>query len=144
MYGCGRFLAKGGGPALALDHRRWRSLLDQRASRLARGSTSEGRQTASVSDLEPILRDLRELVARPDNDFTYSWWDDTAGVVREVDELTAAWRRTGEVPAGLPGLFLPTGGLQELAISSGWGEEFNQLTDRFERSRDYALSFSTK
>jgi hypothetical protein len=35
-------------------------------------------------------------------------------------------------PAGAGGLFLPTGPLQELAMSGGWGDEFLALADRFE------------
>jgi hypothetical protein len=76
-----------------------------------------------ADEIEAIASELRELVARPGNDFTYSWWDDTAGALAELDGITAE---------GLATLFLPTSGMQELAISSGWGSEFNALADRFE------------
>jgi hypothetical protein len=78
---------------------------------------------SQASEIDAIVSELRALAARPDNDFTYGWWDDTAGVLAELDGITAA---------GLATLFLPTSGMQELAISSGWGSEFNALADRFE------------
>lgn len=76
-----------------------------------------------MTDLEAILTELRALVARPDNDFTYSWWDSTEEALAELDGITSD---------GLATLFLPTSGLQELAISSGWGSAFNALADRFD------------
>lgn len=83
-------------------------------------------QGAGLTDLEQIVAELRALAARPDNDFTYSWWDTTEEVLAELDGITGD---------GLSTLFLPTSGMQELAISSGWGSEFNALADRFEASR---------
>lgn len=79
-----------------------------------------------MTEIEQIIADLRALAARPENDFTYSWWDTTAEVLEELDGITRD---------GLSTLFLPTSGMQELAISSGWGNEFNSLADRFEASR---------
>ena len=78
-----------------------------------------------MSDLDAIVTELRALVARPDNDFLYSWWDDAAAALAELDGITRD---------GLATLFLPTSGLQELAISSGWGDEFNALADRFDEA----------
>ena len=79
--------------------------------------------SSQADELEAIVGELRALVVRPGNDFSRSWWDDAAGVLAELDGITAA---------GLATLFLPTSGMQELAISSGWGSEFNALADRFE------------
>jgi hypothetical protein len=79
--------------------------------------------SGQVGEIEAIVSELRALAARPVNDFTCSWWDDTAGLLAELDGITAA---------GLATLFLPTSGMQELAISSGWGSELNALADRFE------------
>ena len=63
-----------------------------------------------MTDLEQIVAALRALAARPDNDFTYSWWDTAEEVLAELDGITQD---------GLSTLFLPTSGMQELAISSG-------------------------
>ena len=87
-----------------------------------------------MSDLAVLLTELRELVARTGNDFTYSWWDGSRDALAEVDSLIAAYQGTGEAPDGLGTLFLPTSGLQELAISSGWGPEFSALADRFDEA----------
>ena len=78
-----------------------------------------------------MLREARALLARPGSDFTWSSWEDTGAALREVDGLI------GEIEAGgLPDrhtvelLFLPTGPLQEVALSSGWGNAFLALADR--------------
>ena len=76
-----------------------------------------------MTELEQIVAELRALAGRPDNDFTYSWWDTTDEVLAELDDITEQ---------DLATLFLPTSGMQELAISSGWGSEFNALADRFD------------
>jgi hypothetical protein len=41
--------------------------------------------------------------------------------LREVDELSAEVRAGGPVPFELGVLFAPTGPLQEVSLSSGWG-----------------------
>jgi hypothetical protein len=87
-----------------------------------------------VPDVAAVLTELRQLVARADNDFGRSWWDGPQDVLVEVDGLTAAYDRSGEIPDGLHTLFLPTSGLHELAISSGWGSEFTALADRFDEA----------
>ena len=94
---------------------------------MASGDTTR----SSSPDLSGILAELRALVARSDNEFIYSWWVDTAEALLEIDALSQAHAATGLVPVGLSALFLPTSGLQELALSSGWGDEFCALADRF-------------
>lgn len=80
-----------------------------------------------MTDVDQIVAELRALVARPGNDFTYSWWDDAERALAELDGISQQ---------DLATLFLPTSGMQELAISSGWGNEFNELADRFDVVRD--------
>lgn len=80
-----------------------------------------------MSDVDQIVTELKALVARPGNDFSYSWWDDAERALAELDAISQQ---------DLATLFLPTSGMQELAIRSGWGEEFNALADRFDLVRD--------
>ena len=57
--------------------------------------------------------------------------------LREIDALVAGIA-SGEIPelVSLKVLFAPAGPIQELSVSSGWGNEFLALADRF----DAALS----
>ncbi|HTJ37295.1 MAG TPA: hypothetical protein VL738_29045 [Dactylosporangium sp.] len=86
---------------------------------------------ADTSALLAVLDDVRALMARDDNDYSWSSFPDAGAALEEIDRL-ATVVRGGGVPAGLGILFLPTGPVQEVAISSGWGDEFLALADRFD------------
>ena len=62
-----------------------------------------------MDDLLAVMLEARRLIARPENDFTWSSF---------IDQEAA--------------LFLPTGPIQEVSLSSGWGDEFVALADRFD------------
>jgi hypothetical protein len=79
-----------------------------------------------------VLAEVRELLARPDADYTWSSFLDADSALAEVDAITDAVRTTGTTPAMLGVLFAPTGPLQEVAISSGWGDHFLTLANRFD------------
>ncbi|MFO1078787.1 MAG: hypothetical protein U1E73_13780 [Planctomycetota bacterium] len=81
--------------------------------------------------LVDLLLELRALVVKPTNDFTWSSWIDGDQAAQELDRGVARLR-AGEAPGFLSVLFLPTGPAQELAISSGWGDTFIRLADRFD------------
>lgn len=83
------------------------------------------------ADLMHVLTRTRELIALPDNDFAWSRWDDADEALREFDALVAEVEAGGR-PARLRLLFLPTGSLQELALSSGWGKAYLELAERFD------------
>jgi hypothetical protein len=80
-----------------------------------------------------VLRAARELLARPENDFSWSSWEDASDAFYEIDNLIVRFQ-VGNLPgsAALTILFLPTGPMQEVSLSSGWGDEFCQLADRFD------------
>ena len=95
--------------------------------------------TPAVSDptgtgdrLGALLRDTRAAVARPDNRFDRSSWEGTAEAVEELDLLIAAAAADSRAARRASMLFLPTGPLQEVALGSGWGDEFLQLADRYD------------
>jgi hypothetical protein len=87
-------------------------------------------------DRDPLLRVLGEtpaLLARPDNNFAWSSWRDGEGALREIDALIASVCN-GAVPdpKQLALLFAPTGPLQQVRLSSGWGELFLDLAERID------------
>jgi len=86
----------------------------------------------SRDDLIAVLREARELLSRPGNDFSWSSWNDAADATGELDELMLAIGR-GELPRlQLEVVFAPTGPMQEASLSSGWAQEFLDLAKRFD------------
>lgn len=82
--------------------------------------------------LSDILTRSKELVSRPQNDFMYSSWEDETAAIRELDHCLEKARNGTLVASDIAILFAPTGPMQELAISSGWSDEFLQLADEFD------------
>ncbi len=80
-----------------------------------------------------VLRDTRALIARPENNFDWSSWEDGAAALREIDALIECVCNGAEPdPLQLRVLFAPTGPIQEVSLSSGWGEIFLKLAQRFD------------
>lgn len=79
-----------------------------------------------------VLAEVRVLLARPGNDYSWSSFVDATAALAEIDALSAVVRDGGAVPVGLRVLFAPTGPIQEVSLSSGWGDEFVRLADRFD------------
>jgi hypothetical protein len=80
-----------------------------------------------------VLREAREFLARPDNEFVWSSWDNGTEAVGEIDCLIACIE-SGDMPKrlDLEVLFAATGSIQEVSLSSGWGGEFLRLSQRFD------------
>jgi hypothetical protein len=80
-----------------------------------------------------VLREAQALLARPGNDFGWSSWEDSAAAFAELDRQIAAVE-SGRPPPRLDVavLFAPTGPIQEVSVSSGWGREFQALAARFD------------
>jgi hypothetical protein len=89
--------------------------------------------TSTTNELVEVLRETREFLARPDNNFIWSHWDGAADALREFDALVAQIE-SGDTSrrSDLELLFAPTGSIQEVSISSGWGEEFLTLSARLD------------
>jgi hypothetical protein len=96
-----------------------------------------GAMGSDAAALLVVLEEIGALLARRDNDYTWSSFGDAEAAVAEINGL-AAVVRTGRLPAGLAVLFAPTGPIQEVAISSGWGDDFLILADRFDAALDAA------
>ena len=80
-----------------------------------------------------VLHEARGLLTRPENDFAWSSWDSPADALRQMDGLILRVE-SGDLSAqmDLTLLFAPTGNIQEVAESSGWGHEFLALAERFD------------
>ena len=74
-----------------------------------------------TSALLAVLADVRAMLARPGNDHTWSSFLDAGTALAEIDEAVAVVRAGGP-PAACGVLLAPTGPIQEVALSSGWGE----------------------
>ena len=97
-------------------------------------STAERRQQDNFASLEAVLLDARALLQRPGNDFSWSSWGDAKEALAEIDQIIAEIR-PGHIPRSrlsISVLFAPTGPIQEVSVSSGWGDEFLALASRFD------------
>jgi hypothetical protein len=97
------------------------------------GSVADG--DAARRELLAVLREARSLLAIPGTDFAWSRWKNAEQALRDMDCLIAAVE-VGMLPERmeLGVLFAPTGSIQEVSVSSGWGEEFLALANRFDEA----------
>ncbi|MBD2162370.1 hypothetical protein H6F46_16900 [Limnothrix sp. FACHB-1083] len=83
--------------------------------------------------LVEVLREVRQFLSRPDNNFDWSSWKDAPAALREIDSIVTRIE-SGDIPkrSDIELLFLPTGPIQEVSVSSGWGQEFCEFASRFD------------
>jgi len=79
-----------------------------------------------------VLREARDLLARPGNEFLWSSWENARQATREIDQLIAEVRSGGLPSEALQIVFAPTGPMQEGSLGSGWCDEFLSLAARFD------------
>ncbi|MGH2950092.1 MAG: hypothetical protein ACRDPC_28150 [Solirubrobacteraceae bacterium] len=79
-----------------------------------------------------VLNEARALLARPDGDFASSRWDDWREAARELDPYIERLRLGPISKAHLSDLLGP---IQEVADSSGWGDDYADLASRFSQIR---------
>ncbi len=91
----------------------------------------------SAAVLLDIFQRARDLVARPENDFAWSSWRDAEHALEEIDGIISRLRN-GDIPDhfAMSILFAPTGPMQELSLSSGWGNRFLQLASEFDEATE--------
>jgi hypothetical protein len=89
----------------------------------------------SLSKLIFVFEETRRLLALPENDFTWSSWENKEAALDEIDGVLSALR-SGSLPAEstLEVLFAPTGPVQEVSLSSGWGDDFVRLSALFDEA----------
>ena len=82
-----------------------------------------------------ILKETKALLALDGNDFSFSSWLDQTQAISEIDSIISELEN-GSVPE-IGVLFALTGPIQEVSLSSGWGNEFLELAERFDK--EYAI-----
>jgi hypothetical protein len=88
---------------------------------------------ADRRELTRVLQRAKALLALPGNDLSWSSWQGPDGALWELDEQIAKIE-AGSLPdrLKLAVLFAPTGPIQEVSVSSGWGYEFLDAAARFD------------
>jgi hypothetical protein len=101
-----------------------------RTKALLDGAPELGNPKALLAEL---LAAAVELVSLEENDFAWTSWKDKAAALRDLETHMATLRSSGHVDIDrLSLLFAPTGPMQELSLSSGWGEPFVKLASYFD------------
>jgi hypothetical protein len=84
------------------------------------------------------LGETRQLLARPDNRFDWSGWANAEAALTEIDAVIEGIRSGASLDATHVGvLFAPTGPIQEVSVSSGWGDAFLALADRIDEAMQH-------
>lgn len=84
-----------------------------------------------------VLNETRGLLSLPDNDFNWSTWSNATEALSEIDGFISLIKTGGSFDGSqLSILFAPTGDIQEVSMSSGWGDRFCQVARRFESAFD--------
>lgn len=89
-------------------------------------------------ELIAVFTRAREALDQPDNDFSWSSWRDAADALAEIDGVIAALRAGSMPQTQMQVLFAPTGPMQEVSLSSGWGYAFLKLADDFDAALERA------
>ena len=90
---------------------------------------------ASTHKLILIIDEVQVLVNRTGNNFDWSSWNDSAHASTELDSIRKLICSDTELSLSkMNGIFLPSGPLQELSLSSGWGDEFVALANRYDEA----------
>lgn len=91
---------------------------------------------AKIEALIEVFEEAKKLLQLEGNDFSWSGWENAEEAVGEVDMILKEIQ-DGKPPGPYANvLFLPTGPLQETSLSSGWGDEFVALADRFDQAME--------
>ena len=87
-----------------------------------------------------ILREAKAFLALDGNDFSWSSWSDQNQAISEIDSIITELEN-GSVP-DIRVLFAPTGPIQEISLSGGWGYEFIELAERFDKEYEIVKNLS--
>jgi hypothetical protein len=98
-------------------------------------------ETPNTSDPRALMIEVLaasiELVSLEDNDFMWSSWEDAATAVQELESYLRLLESSRPVNIErMSVLFAPTGPMQELSLSSGWGEPFIKLASYFDQAAE--------
>jgi hypothetical protein len=80
-----------------------------------------------------LLKKIKEIIITLKTDTLWSSFDNKEDILEELDNHIQRFQNNDfSSIEQLIGLFLPTGDLQEIAISSGWGEEYLAISKKFD------------
>lgn len=87
--------------------------------------------------LVEVLAATIELLSLEGNDYSWSSWSTREEALGEVEPMLRL-AESGVAPdhGAVCLLYFATGPLQEVAISSGWGEAFIKLAERYDAAED--------
>jgi hypothetical protein len=90
-------------------------------------------QAQRLQRLIAVLARARNYLSFLHNDFSWSSWQGANVALQEIDGIIEQLRK-GSLPDPLTmrTLFAPTGPIQEVSLSSGWGPEFCSLASEFD------------
>jgi hypothetical protein len=89
----------------------------------------------SPQSLISVLEETLELLSLKENDFVWSHWDNAEQAKAEIREhIVKLQDENYSGVKDLSLLFAPTGSIQEVSVSSGWGNRFLKLADKFDRA----------
>ena len=93
-----------------------------------------------LQKLITVLREARAWLALEGNDFSWSSWRDQNQAISEIDSIITKLEN-GSIP-DMRVLFAPTGPIQEVSLSSGWGNKFMELAERFDQEYEIVKNLS--
>jgi hypothetical protein len=89
----------------------------------------------NIHKITSLIKEIIEIIQLPSTNTDFSEWDTPLDAVnhfnRILKELESDGGKTTAI-AKLKIIFAPTGSLQDLAISSGWGNEYLDLAEKFD------------
>jgi hypothetical protein len=85
---------------------------------------------AQFDGLIAVMSEVRDLLASSGTNLAWSSWPSREAALAEMDGLISQLR-DGSLPNLAP-LFAPTGPIQEVSVSNGWGARFLVLAERLD------------
>lgn len=87
-------------------------------------------------ELIHILNEIKEFLKISKNDFLWSKWKSSQDAIEDLNKIIINIEmEDNSVKKEIETLFAPTGSLQEVSISGGWGREFIELSREFDEER---------
>lgn len=85
-----------------------------------------------------ILLEVRSIIDSLYTDVVWSRFNNVNEALEYIDSsIEALTRQDGSVLDDLKILFAPTGSLQEISIRSGWGNEFIEISSKFDAAMEF-------
>lgn len=89
----------------------------------------------ATHEIVALLQEVAAILRQPGTDVIWSRYETAEDAVADIENHAARLRRGDLSGLGdLRLLFAPTGALQEISLSSGWGVQFIVLSQRFDRA----------